>query len=174
MTKTSNEPYLVERKGFSVGELTNTKPSQVSTRSWRSVVTSSARNDFTLRHLLKRQFGTSEEAVRELIIGDHSFGGVLTQALQQQQDVCDIQCIPSEAKPCPGKLGYYTGGHTTREHSKGRRVDTLQVELPLCVRTQESARREAATKALASAMAAFQRLHYSAHPLHKPCQGSSR
>jgi len=112
--------------------------------------------------------------VRELIVGAHSFGGCLSQALHARPELSDVQVIPSEAKPCPGKHGYYTGGHTTREHSKMRRVDAIQVELPLSVRTQDVERREVATYALAKALASFQRLHYSAHPKHKACPNTSR
>jgi len=141
---------------------------EVQKRTWRSIVTSSARHEFTLRHLLSRQFGTSEEAIREAVIGEHSFGGCLSKALAQRPIVADGVCLPSEAKPCPGRLGYYTGGHTVREHSKGRKVDSLQVELPLSMRTQGVDRMEAAARALADALAHFHRLHYSAKPAHQP------
>ena len=169
-------PYLMDRKGFTVGELIEIKPPvQVQNRTWRSIITSSARHEFTLRHLLSRQFGTSEEAIREAIIGEHSFGGCLAKALAQRPIVADGVCLPSEAKPCPGRLGYYTGGHTVREHSKGRKVDSLQVELPLSMRTQAVDRMEAAARALADAMAHFHRLHYSAKPTHQlPAQAASR
>merc|ERR1712130_888722 len=141
---------------------------EVQKRTWRSIVTSSARHEFTLRHLLSRQYGTSEEGIREAVIGEHSFGGCLSKALAQRPIVADGVCLPSEAKPCPGRLGYYTGGHTVREHSKGRKVDSLQVELPLSMRTQGVDRMEAAARALADAMAHFHRLHYSAKPTHLP------
>ena len=174
----ANFPYLTDLKGFNVGdELIQIKPSgvQVAKRTWRSIVTSSARHEFTLRHLLSRQFGTAEEAIREAVIGEHSFGGCLAKALAQRPIVADGVCIPSEAKPCPGRLGYYTGGHTVREHSKGRKVDSLQVELPLSMRTQTVDRMEAAARALADAMAAFHKLHYSAKPVHQaPAQAASR
>ena len=172
----ANFPYLMDLKGFTVGELIEIKPPvQVQKRTWRSIVTSSARHEFTLRHLLSRQFGTSEEAIREAVIGEHSFGGCLVKALAQRPIVADGVCLPSEAKPCPGRLGYYTGGHTVREHSKGRKVDSLQVELPLSMRTQGVDRMEAAARSLADAMAHFHRLHYSAKPTHQPpAQAASR
>ena len=173
----ANFPYLMDVKGFTVGELIPIKADavQVEKRTWRSIVTSSARHEFTLRHLLSRQFGTSEEAIREAVIGEHSFGGCLSKALAQRPIVADGVCLPSEAKPCPGRLGYYTGGHTVREHSKGRKVDSLQVELPLSMRTQGVDRMEAAARGLADALAHFHRLHYSAKPAHQPApQAASR
>ena len=130
-------------------------------------MTSSARHEFTLRHLLSRQFGTSEEAVQEAVVGEHSFGGCLAAALAVRPEVADVVVLPSAGKPCPGKLGYYTGGHTTREHAKARQVDALQVELPLSMRTQAVDRMEAGAAAMAAALAAFHRLHYAAKPQHQ-------
>ena len=149
-------------------------PQDALPRTWRSIVTSASRHEFTLRHLLRRQFGSSEEAVREAVIGEHSFGGCLSAALTERPAVADVVVLPSEAKPCPGKLGYYTGGHTTREHCKRGRVDTLQVELPLSLRTAAQERMEAGTCALAAALLAFHRLHYSAQPQHRPSPAISR
>lgn len=165
----TNFPHLAERKGLRgfLNEPDLTPHPQVVTRSWRSIVTSAVRHEFTLRHLLKRQFGLSEEAVREAVVGEHSFGGCLVAELTKRREVADVLVLPSADKPCPGRLGYYTGGHTTREHSKARTVDSLQVELPLSMRTAAVERREAGTAALAAALLHFHSLHYSAHPLHR-------
>jgi len=141
-----------------LNEISNEK---VESRNWRSIVTSSAKHDFTMRHLLKRRFGTNNESIKEALIGDASFAGCISSQLAKVEILSDVQCLPSQQRPYPGRLGYYTGGHTVRQHSKGKRVDAVQVELPISLRTQTDEKREAATQALALGIRDFHRLHYS-------------
>lgn len=141
-----------------LNEISNEK---VESRDWRSIVTSSAKHDFTMRHLLKRRFGTNNESVKEALIGDASFSGCISRQLAKLDILSDVQCLPSMQRPYPGRLGYYTGGHTVRQHCKAKRVDSVQVELPISVRTQTDEKREAATLALARGIQDFHKLHYN-------------
>merc|ERR1712106_78523 len=120
-----------------------------------------AKHEFTMRHLLKRRFGKNNESIKEALIGDASFSGCISSQLAKLDILSDVQCLPSLQRPYPGRLGYYTGGHTVREHCKGKRVDSVQVELPISVRTQAADKREAATLALALGIRDFHNLHYS-------------
>ena len=161
----ANFKHLTEIKSFSkIDKDMNKKmdnfPGQVESRNWRSIVTSSAKHDFTMRHLLKRRFGTNNESIKEALIGDASFSGCISSQLAKVEILSDVQCLPSQQRPYPGRLGYYTGGHTVRQHSKGKRVDAVQVELPISLRTQTDEKREAATLALALGIRDFHRLHY--------------
>ena len=92
----------------------------------------SARHEFTLRHLVIRKFGVHR--VEEALIGPQSFPACLTNAINQVKHwqylilfgldlitfLIYLQCslltgvksIPSVERPSPGKLGYYIGGHT--------------------------------------------------------------
>lgn len=126
--------------------------------TWNSVMTSSARHEFTLRHLVRRKFGL--EGVEEAVIGEQSFGAALQTAISQVGLLEGIQCIPSRIRPSPGKLGYYIGAHTVREHSKTPGVDCIQIELPLSVRTAEIERRDAVTQVLEIGLLEFYNAHY--------------
>merc|ERR1711892_1330058 len=141
-----------------LNEISNEK---VESRDWTSIVTSTAKHEFTMRHLLKRRFGKNSESIKEALIGDASFSGCISSQLAKVDILSDVQCLPSLQRPYPGRLGYYTGGHTVREHCKGKRVDSVQVELPISVRTQAADKREAATLALALGIRDFHNLHYS-------------
>jgi len=141
-----------------LNEISNEK---VESRDWTSIVTSTAKHEFTMRHLLKRRFGKNNESIKEALIGDASFSGCISSQLAKLDILSDVQCLPSLQRPYPGRLGYYTGGHTVREHCKGKRVDSVQVELPISVRTQAADKREAATLALALGIRDFHNLHYS-------------
>ena len=162
----SNFPELTVLKSFSQID-TDLNPKmdnsayKVEHRDWTSIVTSSARHEFTMRHLLKRRFGTNNESIKEALIGDASFSGCISSQLAKADILSDVQCLPSLARPYPGRLGYYTGGYTVKHHAKGKRVDSVQVELPMSVRTQADEKREAATMALAQGILEFHKLHYS-------------
>jgi len=145
-------------KGELLNEISNDK---VEHRDWTSIVTSSARHEFTMRHLLKRRFGTNNESIKEALIGDASFSGCISNQLAKTEILSDVQCLPSLARPYPGRLGYYTGGYIVKRHAKGKRVDSVQVELPMSVRTQADERRKAVTLALAHGIQEFYKLHYS-------------
>jgi len=145
-------------KGELLNEISNDK---VEHRDWTSIITSSARHEFTMRHLLKRRFGTNNESIKEALIGDASFSGCISTQLAKAEILSDVQCLPSLARPYPGRLGYYTGGYTVKHHAKGKRVDSVQVELPMSVRNQADDKREAATLALARGIQEFHKLHYS-------------
>jgi len=107
-----------------------------SRSTWNSVMTSAARHEFTLRHLVKRKF--SPTRVEEAVLGPTSLAACLNRQLEKCEDLKEICCIPSQEKKCPGKLGFYIGAHTVRLHSAARRVDCAQIELPLSVRSVRS------------------------------------
>ena len=129
-------------------------------RDWRRIVTSSARHEFTLRHLLKRRFGSSNEAIRDCLIGESSFSSCLLKHFGRDPVLGSIKCVPSRNRIGPGKQGYYNGGWIVRSHAKLARVDSLQIELPMSIRCQPNEAREAAITALAGAIRQFHGLHY--------------
>merc|ERR1711892_17387 len=129
-------------------------------RNWRTIVTSPVKHEFTMSKLMKRKFGTSSESIKEGLIGQTSFGGCLSKHLSKLPAITEIACIPSQARPSPGKLGYYTGGYTVLKHAKWKGVDAVQVELPLSVRIKAVEKREAVTTALARGIQEFHELHY--------------
>ena len=103
---------------------------------------SPAREEFTMKNLLNRSFGTSMKSVREAVIGGTSFSGCLTAQLVQVPAISDMKCIPSITRPAPGRLGYFIGNYIVRTHSKERGVDGVQVELPMSVRTKQEDKKE--------------------------------
>ena len=124
-------------------------------------MTSSARHEFTLRHLLKRKFGTSNQAIREAVIGEESFAACIMKYFKAEEKLKSVRCVPSASRPGPGKLGYYNGGFIVKKHAKINRVDSLQIELPMSVRSQAGPVREAAILALAQGIRRFHGLHYA-------------
>ena len=125
------------------------------------MVTSSSRHEFTLRHLLKRKFGTANKSIREAIIGEESFAGCIMKYFNAEEKLKSVRCVPSASRPGPGKLGYYNGGFIVKKHAKINRVDSLQIELPMSVRSQAGPVREAAILALAGGIKMFHDLHYA-------------
>lgn len=125
---------------------------------WKSAMTSSARHEFTLRHLVRRKFGLDN--VEGALVGPQSLAAAFQTSLDKFPILEGIHCLPSTQRPCPGKLGYYIGGHTVREHSKNKRVDSVQIELPLSVRTGEEDRREAITQVMVEGLLEFYNHHY--------------
>ena len=122
---------------------------------------SPAREEFTMKNLLNRSFGTSMKSVREAVIGGTSFSGCLTAQLVQVPAISDMKCIPSITRPAPGRLGYFIGNYIVRTHSKERGVDGVQVELPMSVRTQQEDKKEGIIVALARGIKDFHHLHYT-------------
>ena len=129
-------------------------------RDWRRIVTSSARHEFTMRHLLKRRFGSSNEAIRDCLIGESSFSSCILKHFGRDPVLGSVKCVPSKNRLGPGKQGYYNGGWIVRSHAKLARVDSLQIELPMSIRCQPNEAREAAITALAGAIRQFHSLHY--------------
>jgi len=125
--------------------------------TWQSLMTSAARHEFTLRHLVRRKFGLDVESA---VVGSASLAAALAVALSKCGVLRDLQCLPSSHRPAPGKLGYFIGAHTVREHSKGAGVDCIQIELPLSVRTSDPARREAIAQVLGEGVSSFHQAHY--------------
>lgn len=124
-------------------------------------MTKPARDEFSMMNLLNRSFGTTTTSVRDAVIGEPSFSGCLSSQLARVPAIQSMQCIPSLAKPSPGRLGYFIGNYITQRHSKEKGIDAVQVELPMSVRTQEEDKREAITVALARGILDFHNLHYT-------------
>ena len=129
-------------------------------RDWRRIVTSAAKHEFTMRHLLKRRFGSSNEAVRDCLTGESSFSGCILRNFGRDPLLSNIKCVPSKNRIEPGKQGYYNGGWIVRSHAELAMVDSVQIELPMTVRCQPNKAREAAITALAAAISQFHSLHY--------------
>ena len=119
------------------------------------------RDEFTMKNLLNRSFVTTNNSVRDAVIGAQSFSGCLSAQLTKVSAVENMRCIPSVEKPCPGRLGYFTGNYIVRTHSKERGIDAVQIELPMSVRTQQSEKREGMSLALARGIMDFHNLHYT-------------
>ena len=151
---------------LSASLLNNIANEENDQRNWRTIVTSSARHEFTMRHLMKRRFGTSNEAIREALIGQSSFAGCIIHQFSSEQILKNIKCVPSEMRIGPGKLGYYNGGFIVRSHSKLARVDSLQIELPMSIRCQAGEARDTAILAIAAAIKQFHNLHYNIQDRH--------
>ena len=111
--------------------------------------------------MLKRKFGTSNKSIREAIIGEESFAGCIMKYFNAEEKLKSVRCVPSASRPGPGKLGYYNGGFIVKKHAKINRVDSLQIELPMSVRSQAGPVREAAILALAGGIKMFHDLHYA-------------
>ena len=136
-------------------------------------MTSSSRHEFTLRHLLKRKFGTAGRAIREAVIGEESFAGCIMKYFNAEEKLKSVRCVPSAARTGPGKLGYYNGGFIVKKHARLNRVDSLQVELPMSVRSQAGPVREAAILALAGGLKQFHDLHYAGAQSDRHVNGNS-
>ena len=136
-------------------------------------MTSSSRHEFTLRHLLKRKFGTSNKSIREALIGEESFAGCIMKFFNSEEKLKSVRCVPSVGRTGPGKLGYYNGGFIVKKHAKINRVDSLQVELPMSVRSQAGPVREAAILALAGGIKQFHDLHYAGAQSDRHVNGNS-
>ena len=167
--KSSKKEYtlslLEELKYFSIPESYLDKGSEEyqeisRNKSWRTILTSPVKHEFTLSKLAKRKFGTSNDSIKECLIGETSFGGFLSKHLSQNPPVSNIACIPSKSRPSPGRLGYYTGGYTVLKHAKLKGVDAVQVELPIPVRIHAGEKRDAISAALAGGILEFHRKHY--------------
>ena len=117
---------------------------------------SPVREEFTMKNLLNRSFGTSMKSVREAVIGGTSFSGCLTAQLVQVPAISDMKYIPSITR-----LGYFIGNYIVRTHGKERGVDGVQVELPMSVRTQQEDKKEGIIDALARGIRDFHHLHYT-------------
>ena len=78
-----------------------------------------------------------------------------------EEKLKSVRCVPSAARTGPGKLGYYNGGFIVKKHAKINNVDSLQIELPMSVRSQAGPVREAAILALAGGIKMFHDLHYA-------------
>ena len=161
-------PHEYIELGFrlSASLLNNIYNSEEENRNWRTIVSSSARHEFTMRHLLKRKFGTSDDSIKAALIGETSFSGCIVENFGLEPLLKNIKCVPSEARIGPGKLGYYNGGFIVRSHCKTPRVDSVQIELPMSIRCQPGAMREAATLALAGAIKQFHCQHYNISDRH--------
>lgn len=103
-------------------------------RDWRRIVTSAAKHEFTMRHLLKRRFGSSNEAVRDCLTGESSFSDCILRNFGRDPLLSNIKCVPSKNRIEPGKQGYYNGGWIVRSHAELAMVDSVQIELPMTVR----------------------------------------
>jgi len=170
--KQSRQTYtlalLEDLKYFSIPESILERDSEnfeenLKTRSWRTIVTSPVKHEFTLNSLISRKFGTSNDSLKESLIGQDSFAGCLSKHLERCSLLKDIQCIPSLAKPSPARLGYYIGGYTVLKHAKWKGVDAIQIELPTAVRTRPGEMRDAMIVALSSGIKDFHNKHYHAN-----------
>ena len=155
-------PHEYIELGFrlSAATLNNIAGEEEERRDWRRIVTSAARHEFTMRHLLKRNFGSSNEAIRDCLIGPSSFSSCILTHFGSDPVLSSVKCVPSQNRIGPGKQGYYNGGWIVRSHAKLARVDSVQIELPMSVRCQPNEAREAAILALARAIRQFHGLHY--------------
>ena len=111
--------------------------------------------------MLKRKFGTTKKSIRDAVIGEESFAGCVMKYFNSEEKLKSVRCVPSATRTSPGKLGYYNGGFIVKKHAKINRVDSLQMELPMSVRSQAGPVREAAILALAGGIKLFHDLHYS-------------
>ena len=83
---------------LSAAMLNNISGEEETERNWRRIVTSSSRHEFTMRHLLKRRFGTSDEAIRECLVGEDSFSSCLTREFASEKCLSSIKCVPSQVE----------------------------------------------------------------------------
>ena len=93
----------------------------------------------------------------ELVRGDYSFGYLLEQQ--------GVESIPSPSNTGPGTRKYLAGKYSYTTNAYRDRIDVIQIEVPISHRNSNSAREDFAQK-LASAAAAFYRMHYGKMLMH--------
>ena len=81
---------------LSAAMLNNISSEEEQDRNWRRIVTSSSRHEFTMRHLLKRMFGTSNEAIKDCLVGDRSFSACISRQFASEACLSNIKCVPSQ------------------------------------------------------------------------------